>query len=47
MDGESKTERPNDRRNDDRRARQRPFPGSDKRTAERRSGGERRAAPRS
>jgi hypothetical protein len=45
MDGKTKTDR-TDRRGDDRRSKQRPFPGGDKRASERRSGAERRTAPR-
>ena len=47
MTGKTKTERPGDRRADDRRAKQRAFAGSDKRAAERRTGADRRTAPRS
>jgi hypothetical protein len=46
MDGTSKTERPSDRRAAERRVKQRVHPGPDKRTVARRSGGDRRNAPR-
>jgi hypothetical protein len=46
MDGTSKTERPGDRRGTDRRRAKQPFPGADKRAAERRAGHDRRSDPR-
>lgn len=46
MHGNSKTERPGDRRGSERRVKKLPFEGGDKRAAERRNGGDRRTAPR-
>jgi len=46
MDGTSKTERPSDRRAADRRVKQQAHPGPDKRAVARRSGSDRRNAPR-
>ena len=46
MDSTSKTERPSDRRAAERRVKQGVFAGGDKRTAPRRTGRDRRTAPR-
>ena len=46
MDRTSKTEGSSDRRAAERRVKQRAFPGGDKRTAPRRTGRDRRTAPR-
>jgi len=46
VDVESKTERPADRRANDRRVKKAPFDGADKRAEQRRSARDRRTAPR-
>jgi hypothetical protein len=47
MDGKSKPARTGDRRASDRRVKDKPYPGGDKRAGQRRSLADRRAAPRS
>ena len=47
MDGKVKPERSGDRRASDRRVKQKPFDGGDKRVAQRRTPGDRRTTPRS
>jgi len=46
MHGKSKTERPGDRRGTERRVKKLPFDGGDKRVGQRRTGDDRRTAPR-
>ena len=46
MDGKTKPGRASDRRASDRREKQQPYPGGDKRVTQRRSLADRRAAPR-
>jgi hypothetical protein len=47
MDGKSKPDRSGDRRGSDRRVKQNPYPGGDKRAEQRRALADRRTAPRS
>lgn len=47
MHGKNTTERPDDRRGSDRRVKKLPFEGGDKRVGQRRTGADRRTAPRS
>jgi hypothetical protein len=47
MDGKGKPDRSSDRRASDRRVKEQPYPGGDKRVTQRRAVSDRRTAPRS